>query len=180
MKNLLIIAILFSHVFNMQAFAAVNWGQATVKGEVLASGCSMQLTSKDQIIDFGDFPLSRVVENKIIKPFKIILKNCQLSNSYFDDEKSPIRVKFSGLATNNFNGFKFNDADGLAIYILSGSDIVKPNEYYPIYNLKRVSGKTKSINEQQLDFLSEIVVDNMLKPQVGEFSSIITFDIDYY
>nr|EIU9517427.1 type 1 fimbrial protein [Providencia rettgeri] len=65
-------------------------------------------------------------------------------------------------------------------YILNGNNIVKPNEYYPIYDLKRVAGKTKSVNEQQLNFLSEIVVDDGLRPQVGEFSSIITFDIDYY
>ncbi|MTC08566.1 type 1 fimbrial protein, partial [Providencia sp. wls1948] len=44
----------------------------------------------------------------------------------------------------------------------------------------RISGKTKSINEQQLDFLSEVIVVDKLKPQLGEFSSIITFDIDYY
>ncbi|HEF8774334.1 MULTISPECIES: fimbrial protein [Providencia] len=180
MKNLLIIAILFYHIFNMQAFSAVNWGEATVKGEILASGCSMQLTSKNQIIEFGDYPLSRAEEKKITKPFNIILKNCQLSNSYYENEKSPIRVKFSGSVTNNFNGFKFNNADGLSIYILNGKDVVKPNEYYPIYDLKRTSGKTKSINEQQLNFLSEIVVDERLRPQVGEFSSIITFDIDYY
>lgn len=68
----------------------------------------------------------------------------------------------------------------MSIYILNGKDVVKPNEYYPIYDLKRTSGKTKSINEQQLNFLSEIVVDERLRPQVGEFSSIITFDIDYY
>ncbi|EOG1650991.1 fimbrial protein, partial [Acinetobacter baumannii] len=53
--------------------AAMNWGQATVKGEVLASGCSIQLTSKDQIIDFGAYALSKLEENKIKKPFKIIL-----------------------------------------------------------------------------------------------------------
>lgn len=64
MKNLLIIAILFYHIFNMQAFSAVNWGEATVKGEILASGCSMQLTSKNQIIEFGDYPLSRAEEKK--------------------------------------------------------------------------------------------------------------------
>ncbi|MEQ4714458.1 fimbrial protein [Providencia alcalifaciens] len=180
MKNLLIIATFFAHFFSIPAFSAMNWGQATVKGEILASGCSMQLTSKDQIIQFGDYPLSRIKDKKIIKPFKIILKNCQLSNSYFEDEKSPIRIKFSGSVTSNFNGFKFNDADGLAIYILNGNNIVKPNEYYPIYDLKRVAGKTKSVNEQQLNFLSEIVVDDGLRPQVGEFSSIITFDIDYY
>ncbi|HFT2305144.1 TPA: fimbrial protein [Providencia stuartii] len=180
MKSLLIITLLFSPIFSMPVFAAMNWGQATVKGEVLASGCSIQLTSKDQIIDFGAYALSKLEENKIKKPFKIILNNCQLSNSYFNDEKSPVRIKFTGPATNNFNGFKFNDADGLAIYILSGNDVIKPNQYYPIYKLKRISGKTKSINEQQLDFLSEVIVVDKLKPQLGEFSSIITFDIDYY
>lgn len=74
MKNLLIIATFFAHFFSIPAFAAMNWGQATVKGEILASGCSMQLTSKDQIIQFGDYPLSRIKDKKIIKPFKIILK----------------------------------------------------------------------------------------------------------
>ncbi|MEI9749173.1 fimbrial protein [Moellerella wisconsensis] len=180
MKNLLIITLLFSSIFSMPVFATMNWGQATVKGEILVSGCSIQLTNKDQIIDFGAYALSKLDENIIKKPFKIILKNCQLSNSYLDDKKSPIRIKFTGPATNNFNGFKFNDADGLAIYILSGSDIVKPNHYYPIYNLKRVSGETKSINEQHLNFLSEVIVADKLRPQLGEFSSIITFDIDYY
>lgn len=164
----------------MPVFAAMNWGQATVKGEILASGCSIQLTNKDQVIDFGDSALSKLQENKITKPFKIILNNCQLSNYYSNDEKSPVRIKFTGPVTNNFNGFKFNNSDGLAIYILSGNDVVKPNQYYPIYNLKKTSGNIKSTNEQQLDFLSEVIVVNKLQPQLGEFSSIITFDIDYY
>ena len=182
MKNLLIIAILLSKIALTQAFSepSMSWGQATVKGEILASGCSIQLMSKDQIIDFGEHSLGRIEDNKIIKAFKIFLKDCQLSNSYFDDNKSPIRIKFSGATTNNANGFKFDNADGLAIYISNGTSVIKPNIYYPIFNLKRTSGKTKSINEQQLDFISEIVVDDRVKPQVGEFSSIITFDIDYY
>ncbi|EAO4397488.1 type 1 fimbrial protein [Salmonella enterica] len=158
--------------------AALNLhGQATLRGEVLASACSIALNDRYQAITLGELPLRdlRSGRGSAEQDLVIHLDNCLTSGQgMMDRKKDPaIRVRFEGLRGNRSDLFRTQGgATGVGLQLTDERrEIVQPGEYLPaVYQ--------KAYNQQVLKYHVALVSDGD-DLSGGHYYAALRFNIHY-
>ncbi|EDS6072895.1 type 1 fimbrial protein [Salmonella enterica] len=153
------------------------YGRATMRGEVVASACTIALADRFQSVPMGELPLRDLQSGhgRTTRDFVIHLDNCSTSGRQFmAQETDPaIRVRFDGLRGNRPGLFRtLGDARGVALQLQDArQEIVYPGEYLPVLY-------QKAYNQQVLQYRVSLVPDgNALAG--GDYSAALRFSINY-
>lgn len=152
-------------------------GQATLRGEVLASACSIALNDRYQSVAMGELPLRdlRTGKGQVERDVVIRLDNCLTSGQApVNRETDPaIRVRFEGLRSDHPGLFRtLGEATGVALRLTDERrEAVNPGEYLPaVYQ--------KAYNQQVLKYRIALVPDGSALSG-GNYSAALRFNIHY-
>lgn len=155
---------------------AVNQGhgEVSVQGRIIASACAIDTESRDQTINLGNMPVSRIIRDGQgeLNPFSIKLVNCVLERSatgqagwrYFE-------ITFDGENDAGFFGLG-GEAKGIALQIIDaqgqiaipGAPLLK-NDIEP--------------NAMTLNYSMRLVGNNQIVA-AGDHYSTVRYKMDYY
>ncbi|ECJ3906560.1 type 1 fimbrial protein [Salmonella enterica subsp. enterica] len=153
------------------------YGQATMRGEVVASACSIALADRFQSVPMGELSLRDLQSGygRTTRDFVIHLDNCMASGhrEMVQDVDPAIRVRFDGLQGTRPDLFRVQgDVRGVALQLQDArQEIVYPGEYLPVLY-------QKAYNQQVLRYRVSLVPDgNALAG--GDYSAALRFSINY-
>lgn len=152
-------------------------GMATMRGEVVASACTIALADRFQSVPMGELPLRDLQSGhgRTTRDFVIHLDNCSTSgHQLMAQETDPaIRVRFDGLRGNRPGLFRtLGNARGVALQLQDArQEIVYPGEYLPILY-------QKAYNQQVLQYRISLVPDGEALVG-GDYSAALRFSINY-
>jgi type 1 fimbria pilin len=150
-------------------------GHATMSGEVLASGCSIALADRYQVVSLDAQSLREMGTQAVVKPFHIRLDNCVpagvVDKRYSSDPA--IKIRFDGIQGTLPGQFSpTGTARGIALILRDERhELLYPGEFSrALFD--------RSHEQQTLNFTLELVPDGT-PLQAGDYYAALRFGVDY-